>query len=127
MTDHVRHARGSVRPYLFGHLELPAFLCEVFGAKELERHDMGPESSHVELAIGDSVVVVEAGRLPDSVTPTQASVYVYVPDVDAAYERALKAGATSLSEPEDKHYSERSAAIKDASGNTWYISTFLSG
>ena len=88
---------------------------------------MGPESSHVELAIGDSVVVVEAGRLPDSVTPTQASVYVYVPDVDAAYERALKAGATSLSEPEDKHYSERSAAIKDASGNTWYISTFLSG
>jgi PhnB protein len=68
--------------------------------------------------------VVEAGRLPDSVTPTKASVYIYVPDVDEAFGRALKAGATALSEPEDKHYSERSAAIEDGSGNTWYISTF---
>lgn len=124
MPTHVRHGRGAVRPYLFGDLGLPQFLCDVFGAEEVERHDMGPESAHVELAIGDSVVVVEAGRLPDSATPTRASVYVYVPDVDAVFARAIEAGATPRSEPEDKHYSERGAAIEDRSGNTWYISTF---
>lgn len=115
MSGHIRNARGSVRPYILGHLGLPDFLQEVFGAEDMERHDMGPESAHVELAIGDSVVVVEAGKLPDSFIPTRASVYAYVPDVDAAYERALAAGATSISKPDDKHYSERSAAIEDAS------------
>lgn len=126
MSDHIRHGRGTVRPYLYGPLELPEFLQQAFGAKEIERHDMGAESAHVELAIGDSVVVVEAGRLPDSAKPTTASVYLYVPDVDAAYARALEGGATSVAEPEDKHYSERSAAIEDHFGNTWYISTFQS-
>ena len=126
MAGHIRHGRGAVRPYLFGHFELPAFLCRVFQAEELERHATGEESAHVELSIGDSVVVVEAGRLPASVTPTIASVYVYVPDVDAAYSRALDAGGASVSEPEDKHYSERGAAFQDPGGNTWYISTFES-
>ena len=125
MKTYTRHGRGAVRPYIYGDLGLPQFLCDVFAAEEIERHEMGPESAHVELAIGDSIVVVEAGRLPDSVTPTRASVYVYVPDVDEAFARAIKAGATSLSEPEDKHYAERSAAIEDRSGNTWYISTYI--
>lgn len=124
MERHIRHGRGAVRPYLYAHYELPAFLQEVFGAQEIERHDMGEQSAHVELAIGDSVLVVEAGALPPSVTPTVASVYVYVEDVDAAYARALEAGATAVAAPEDKHYAERGAAFQDAGGNTWYVSTY---
>jgi uncharacterized glyoxalase superfamily protein PhnB len=125
MTKHIRHGRGSVRPYLYGHYELPDFLEQVFDAKTLERHEMGERSAHVELAIGDSVVVVEAGELPADITPTIASIYVYVEDPDAAYARALEAGAKSISEPEDKHYEERSAGIQDPFGNTWWISKYL--
>ena len=122
--EHVRHGKGAVRPYLFGPIDLPQFLAKAFGAVEVERHDMGPESSHVEMQIGDSVVVVEAGKLPPDFTPTVASVYVYVPDIDDAYARAMDAGAESIAAPEDKHYEERSAGIRDPFGNTWWISTY---
>jgi PhnB protein len=49
--------------------------------------------------------------------------HVYVPDVDAVYRRAIAAGATSLSEPKDQFYGERSGNAIDAWGNHWYIAT----
>ena len=121
--DYVRHGFGAVRPYLYGHLDLPEFVQRTFGAVELERQDMGG-GFHIESKIGDSVVVMETGAFPPDVTPTRASVYVYVEDVDAAYQRALECGATSLAEPEDKPYEERAAGVRDTFGNTWWISTF---
>ena len=56
---------------------------------------------------------------------TTASVYVYVTDVDAAYDKALAAGATSIAAPEDKPYDERQCGVKDSFGNTWWISAYL--
>jgi PhnB protein len=50
-------------------------------------------------------------------------VYVYVPDVDAAYRRALELGATSVAEPEQKPYAEYAGGVRDVSGNTWYIAS----
>jgi PhnB protein len=120
---HVRHGLGAARPYLYGNLDLPEFVKRVFGAAELERQEMG-DGFHIESKIGDSVVVMETGEFPPNVTPTRASIYVYVEDVDAAYKRALECGATSLAEPEDKPYDERSAGVQDTFGNTWWISTF---
>ena len=122
-NEYIRHGIGVVRPYLYGNLDLPEFVKQVFGAVELER--IGDENGfHVESRIGDSVVVMETGDFPPSVTPTRASIYVYVEDVDATYKRALECGATSLSEPKDKPYDERNAGVQDTFGNTWYISTF---
>ncbi len=125
MSRHVRHGRAAVRPYLYGAYDLPEFVSEVFGAETLERHDMGPESAHVELLVGDGVVVVEAGRLPEGFEPTRASVYVYVEDVDTVYARAMARGATSRGEPEDKPYGDRGAGFDDPSGNTWWVATHL--
>jgi PhnB protein len=122
--SHIRHGRGSVRPYLHGALDLPAFLGKVFGAKELERHEFGPRSFHVELQIGDSVVVVEAGDLPADVQPWTGSVYVYVDDADAAYAGALALGARSVAAMTDKPYQERQGAFADSTGNTWWVATF---
>jgi PhnB protein len=48
-----------------------------------------------------------------------------VPDADAAYARALEKGAVSIFAPEDKPYEERQAGVRDAYGNTWWISTWL--
>jgi PhnB protein len=123
-NKHIRHGLGSVRPYLHGPADLPIFLQKVFGARELERHAFGPDSAHVELQIGDGVVVVEAGALPPEVSPWQGSVYVYVEDVDAVYHRALELGATSVAAPEDKPYQERQAGFKDGAGNTWWIGRY---
>ena len=49
--------------------------------------------------------------------------HVYVPDCDAAYRRALEAGATSMGEPADRPYGERSGFVKDFAGNHWYMAT----
>ncbi len=119
---HIRHGIGSVRPYLYGRLDLPDLLRQAFGAEDLERLPVGKKGFHIETKIGDSIVVLEVGDPPHP-GGTRASIYVYVEDVDAAYKRAIEAGADSVAEPSDKPYQERSAGIKDSYGNIWYIAT----
>jgi PhnB protein len=122
-TKHVRHGLGAARPYLYGNLDLPEFVRRVFGGEEIERTD-DEKGAHVEVRIGDSVVVLEIGEFPAGVEVTKASVYVYVEDVEGAYRRALEAGATSVAAPEDKPYQERGCGVKDSFGNTWWIATY---
>jgi PhnB protein len=121
-TKHIRHGVGSVRPYLYGRLDMLELVKRAFGAVELERLEAG-NGYHVEAKIGDSMVVMEVGDPPHP-GGTPASIYVYIDDVDAAYQRALAAGATSVAVPEDKPYQERAAGIKDSFGNTWWIATY---
>jgi PhnB protein len=51
--------------------------------------------------------------------------YLYVPDCDAVYKRAIDAGAASISEPKDHPYGDRSGGVKDVFGNQWYIATHI--
>jgi len=75
---------------------------------------------HAEVKIGDSIVMLnDAMQQP----PTTTSLFLYVPDVDALYKRAVKAGATSVSEPADMFWGDRMAQVKDHFGNTWGIGT----
>jgi PhnB protein len=115
---------GVVRSYLHGPVGLPEFLKQVFGALELERHEFGPDSFHVEMQIGDSVIVIEAGDLPAAIAPWKVTSYVYVEDVDAVHGRALMLGATELAQPQDKPYQERQGGFLDAAGNTWWVATY---
>ena len=121
---HVRHGIGSVRPYLHGPVGLPKFVCEVFGAVELERHEFGPQKFHVELRGSDSVLAIEAGELPAGKPSWKGAVYVYVENVDAVYAKAVRLGATSVAEPQDKPYQERQCGFLDTAGNMWWVSTF---
>ena len=119
---YIRHGVGTVRPYLYGPSALVDWVKQTFAAQELERTE-AENGQHVELKIGDAVVVLETGDPPLSFA-TPASVYVYVDDVDAAYKRAIAAGAQSIAAPEDKPYDERGAGVKDSFGNTWWIATY---
>ena len=119
---YVHNGIGTARPYVYGRLDLLDFVKQVFGAVELERNQL-PAGFHVQAQIGDSVLVLSAMD-PPYAAATRASVYVYVEDVDATYQRALAAGATSLNPPKDQPWKGRNAAVKDAFGNIWYMETY---
>ncbi len=116
----------SVIPYLVvsNAEQTLAFLKDVFEAKEhdITRHVDG-RIWHADLIIGDShVMLSEASEQ----TPAMATaIYVYVPDTDATYRRAIAACAASLMEPADQFYGDRNAGVKDAAGNTWWIGTHV--
>ena len=121
--DHIRNGAAAVRPYLYGPEELVAFVVTVFDATEVTRTPT-PRGSHVELELQDSVVVIETGDRGAHDT-TVASIYVYVPDVDEAYRRAIAAGATSIYEPTDHDYGDRGCGVRDSAGNVWWIGCYL--
>jgi uncharacterized glyoxalase superfamily protein PhnB len=114
----------SVTPYLIveGVPGLIEFMVEAFGGEETERLP-GPDGTimHAEVRIGDSVVMM--GEATGGFERLPGSLYLYVADVDAVYERALQSGAASLSEPADQFYGDRSAAVKDPSGCHWWLAT----
>jgi uncharacterized glyoxalase superfamily protein PhnB len=59
----------------------------------------------------------------DQHPPMQSMLHLYVPNVDSIYQRALAAGATSVMEPIDQFYGDRSGGVKDPSGVHWWIAT----
>jgi len=105
-----------------GAVRLIEFLAQAFGAIEIERTS-GPsgEIRHAEVKVG--ATMVEVSEAHGQWKPTTGAFHLFVDDCDAMYERALRAGATSVMPPEDKPYGERSAAIDDPFGNQWYIAT----
>jgi PhnB protein len=103
---------------------LTQFLKRAFGAQEMERH-ASPDGviHHAKVKLGDSVLEMSDARGPYQPMPTMF--HLYVPDVDAMYSRAMNAGATSMSVPADQAYGDRTAAVKDAFGNQWYLATHV--
>ncbi len=101
-----------------------AFLKRAFGAQEIGKY-ASPNGvvHHAEIRVGNSVV--EMGEAHGKYSPMPTMFYLYVPDCDAVYRRALAAGATSISEPSDQPYGDRTAAVKDTFGNQWYIATHV--
>lgn len=78
---------------------------------------------HATARIGDSIIMAsdEMERFP----AMSCMLYLYVDDVDAIYKQAIKAGGQSLREPTDEFYGDRSAGIKDAWDNQWWIATHV--
>ena len=123
-----------VTPYLCvdGAAAAIDFYRDVLGATERMRMPT-PEGkiAHAELQLGDSVLMLsdempEIGvRGPRSVGGTPVTLSVYVEDVDAAYDRAVQAGATALSPVEDQFYGDRSGQFEDPFGHRWNIASHV--
>jgi uncharacterized glyoxalase superfamily protein PhnB len=107
-----------------GVASLIEFVQKAFDGKLIERID-GPGGSvgHAEMRVGDSIVMMGEPREPWPARP--CNLYMYVPDVDAVYRRAIDAGGKSIREPEDQFYGDRSGGVEDPSGNTWWIATHI--
>lgn len=118
--------RPQVTPYLVvpGVAKLIEFLRIVLGAEEVHRTAM-PDGriAHAEVRIGSGNIMM--GEPYGEMKPMPASVFVYVNDTDAAYRRALEAGATSLMEPADQFHGDRYGGVEDASGNRWWFATHI--
>jgi PhnB protein len=115
----------TVTPYLVVHgvATLLDFLKQAFEAQELLSPMLRSDGTigHAEVKIGDSVIMM--GEPMGDMPLMPGSLYLYVKDTDAVYQRALQAGATSLMEPADQFYGDRSAGVKDPVGNQWWIAT----
>ena len=123
-----------VMPYLIvdGAAAAIEFYKSVLGATERMRMP-GPDGriAHAELQLGESVIMLadenpEMGlRGPAAIGDTPVTLHTYVEDSDAAFERAVNAGATSLRPIENQFYGDRSGQFQDPFGHKWNVATHV--
>lgn len=110
------------------------FYAEAFGATERMRiPGPGGTIAHAEVEIGDSVLMVEdaspyMGTQAPPAGGTEGSptgLFLYVEDVDATIERAVKLGATVKRPAEDQFYGDRDGHIVDPFGHHWTVATHV--
>lgn len=114
----------AVTPYLVvsDAARLIEFLVTAFEARETERLEaQNNRIAHAEVRIGDSVVML--GEARDGHKERPCMLYLYVPDADATWQRAVAAGATAGQAPRDQFYGDRSGSVIDPCGNEWWIAT----
>ena len=116
----------TIMPYLIlkGASDFIDFTKTVFEAKDVMKpvlHDDGT-IRHAEIILNDSTIMVtNASKDWSSQT---ANLFVYVPNADETYAKALENGATSLMELSDKEYG-RTCGVTDAFGNVWWITSII--
>lgn len=61
----------------------------------------------------------------DQQTIMNSSQYIYVPDVDSAFEKACELGASPICQPQDQPFGDRNACVLDKWGNYWWLGAYL--
>ncbi len=137
--------KGKVKPIPEGYRTLTPSLTVSDGARAIEFYKNGlgaeeryrmptPDGKHVihaELKIGDSVFMLgeemaSGGcRSPQSFGGTPVAFYVYVEDVDSAFERAVAAGAEVKMPVENMFWGDRIGSVTDPSGHVWTLATHV--
>lgn len=96
---------------------------DLFNAQELRRYAM-PDGTimHAELMLDDSVIML--GQASEKFPAVPIVMHVYVPDVDAAYAKALALGCEAVEPPKQREGDPgRRASFKDYAGNWWSVGT----
>jgi PhnB protein len=107
------------------------FYRRALGARELMRLSSpdGTHLMHAEIEVGNSRGMLaeespEMGcRAPATVGAVTSSLYVYVEDVDTAFQRAVEAGGKALMPPTDMFWGDRFGQVEDPSGHRWGLAT----
>jgi PhnB protein len=109
------------------------FYKEAFDAEERSR-EMSPDGKHIihaEMKIGDSVFMLSdelPGQLcesPLALGGTTFGFYVYVEDVDKAFDRAIAAGGEMRRPVQDMFWGDRTCEVSDPSGHMWTLATHV--
>jgi PhnB protein len=116
----------TVTPYLVVEDagQLIEFVTKAFGATLRFAHKR-PDGkvAHAEVQIGDSIVMM--GSVQGDTKPIPTAIYMYVPNCDELYRRAVAAGGSSIGEPADQFYGDRHGGVKDPCGNSWWVATHI--
>ncbi len=100
------------------------FLEKGLGAKIHDCYKTGNTIKHATAKVENSMLMFADANEHHPAAPG-SMFYLYVEDADAWYQRALKAGATSMMEPSDQFYGDRHGGVKDAWGNQWWFATHI--
>ncbi|MBV7529829.1 glyoxalase/bleomycin resistance/extradiol dioxygenase family protein [Chitinophaga sp. sic0106] len=98
------------------------FMQQVFGAT-VSHKSMQPDGKtirHAEVQLGNSTIMFS--NATNEYGPQPAGLFIYVPDADATFKKALEHGGTSIMEPADQPYG-RSGGIADTNGNSLWITS----
>jgi PhnB protein len=124
----------TVTPSLFvsGAAKAIDFYKKALGAEELMRFP-GPDGKimHAEIKVGDSIVMLAdempdmGGRGPKSIGGTPVSFFVYGENVDAAWKRAVDAGAKEIQPLADQFWGDRTGCLEDPFGHQWWLAQHL--
>jgi len=106
------------------------FYKKAFGAQEQTRH-MAPDGKtvmHAQLKIGNSMLMLANEFPPMCVSPkarggTSVTLHLYVENVDAAFDRAVKAGCTVKMPVSDQFWGDRYGQVEDPFGHLWSLGT----
>ena len=107
---------------------------KAFGAEELSRVPMSeddPRLVHAEVRIGDSILMMSeefpewGGKGPEALGGSPVSILIYVEDVEAAWKRAVEAGATIKMPLADQFWGDRFGAIEDPFGHKWSLAQHM--
>ncbi|MGI5860559.1 MAG: VOC family protein [Myxococcales bacterium] len=105
------------------------FYKRALGAQELGRMSM-PDGkiAHAEFKVGDSTIMLAdemgmGGASPQTLNGVTSSFYVYVQDADAAFKRAVDAGASVVAPMEDAFWGDRYGMVRDPFGHLWSFAT----
>ena len=124
-TSHIPPGFAAVTPFLT--VDDPdamlAFAKSAFGAEEIKDQRGIHDGKTQHLAFRVEGCVVEIGGAHGRWSGLASAIHLYVPDVDVAHARAVKAGGVSLHEVQQMEYGERASAVQDPFGNQWYIAT----
>lgn len=108
------------------------FYKKVFGAEEIMRMP-NPDGliMHAELKIGDSIIFLSdeipgmGGKSPESVGTHTGGIYLYVPDVDDVFQRAIAAGGKAPGGVNEMFWGDRVGHFVDPFGHSWTVSTHV--
>jgi PhnB protein len=123
-VHYIRPGLTSITPYIIVRpaAQFMEFLKTAFeGVERMRMPTPDGLIMHADVALGNGAIEVSDGNEQYPTAPQ--AIHLYVDDADAIYERALRAGATSLYAPVDQDYGDREGGVKDAFGNIWYIAT----
>lgn len=103
------------------------FYKKAFGAEEIDRapDPSGKKIWHAALRIGDSMLFINDVFRDRGGEPSRSTLWLYVPDVDALFQRAVDAGAEPTQSPADMFWGDRMAHVKDPFGQEWAIATHV--
>ena len=132
--SHAPDGFHTAAPYLItpDPAEAIAFYVKAFGAREIFRLVKDDKVAHAEIVVGDSPIMLApefdfggvVAKAPKSLGGSCAHIFLYVPDVDALFDRALHAGAREVMPIADQSHGDRMGGVEDPFGHVWWLATF---